>query len=329
MRAALLLLIAGATLAAGTGTAGAQTATTTQAVYRLSKDSDYQQGCFAPCMCPVMISSGVTGTFILTPAGFDGLFTTYAVTEVNWIVSLNGTDTFVTGSGTYKVGGEFALQQELALDLQVGDGAVQHFDSGLTGATAPFPDIDLTISVNKQTCFDTVFRVSASPVPPDQIRPYRLVAGSTFQRGCFGACACAAGPKLPIAGTFALVPLVSTPLWNNYAVINVRWRAFDSSTAGLSSSSIPVRGFGTRALRPTSTAGSRPAAAASRASTCACRSSERAASIRSSTSTPSRAGCRSAGRPGRTETARKPARPQDGDRVAERSARRTPQIIAR
>src|SRR3989441_4520523 len=244
VRAALLLLIAGATLAAGTGTAGAQTATTTQAVYRLSKDSDYQQGCFAPCMCPVMISSGVTGTFILTPAGFDGLFTTYAVTEVNWIVSLNGTDTFVTGSGTYKVGGEFALQQELALDLQVGDGAVQHFDSGLTGATAPFPDIDLTLSINKQTCFDTVFRVSASPVPPDQIRPYRLVAGSTFQRGCFGACLCAIGPKLPIAGTFALVPLVSTPPWNEFAVINVRWRALDSSATALSSR-IPVRGAGT------------------------------------------------------------------------------------
>ena len=244
LRAALLLLIAGATLAAGTGTVDAQTATTIPAVYRLNKDSNYQQGCFAPCLCPVLISSGVTGTFIMTQTGFDGLFTTYAVTEINWIVSLNGSDTFVTGSGTYKVGGEFALQQELVLDLQVGDGTVQHFDSGLTGATAAFPDIDLTISVNKQTCFDTVFRVSASPVPPDQIRPYRLVAGSTFQRGCFGACDCAAGPKLPIAGTFALVPLVSTPLWNNYAVINVRWRAFDSSTTGVSSSSIPVRGFG-------------------------------------------------------------------------------------
>jgi len=243
-RAALALLIGGAMLAAATGTAGAQTVTgTTAAVYRLDKDSDYEQGCFAPCECPVLIRSGVKGTFTLTPTGFDGLFATYAVTEINWIVSLNGTDTFVTGSGTYKVGGEFALQQELTLDLKVGDDAPQHFDSGLVGATVPFPELDLTVSINKQICFDTVFRVTASPVPPDQIRPYKLTADSTFQRGCFGACLCVVGPKLPIAGTFALVPLASTPPWNEFAVINVRWRALDSSSSG-QSSSIPVRGFG-------------------------------------------------------------------------------------
>ncbi len=242
LRATLLLVIAGATLAAATMTASAQTATT-PAVYRLNKDSGYQQGCFPPCLCPVMTSSGARGTFIITPAGFDGLFTTYAVTEVNWLISLNGADTFVSGSGTYKIGGEVAVQQELSLDLKVGDNAVQHFDSGLVGVTTFFPDIDVTISINKQTCFDTVFRVSASPVPPDQIRPYHLVAGSTLQRGCFGACACVVGPKLPIGGTFALVPLVSNPPWNEFAVINVRWRTLDSSTAGLFSG-IPVQGAG-------------------------------------------------------------------------------------
>ncbi|OLC53487.1 MAG: hypothetical protein AUH92_05930 [Acidobacteria bacterium 13_1_40CM_4_69_4] len=244
IRAALLLAVVIATLVAATGTAGAQTASlTTPAVYRLNKDSTYPQGCFAPCLCPVMTSSGAKGTLILTPAGFDGLFTNYAVTEVNWLISLNGTDTFVTGSGTYKIGGEVAVQQELSLDLKVGDNAVQHFDSGLVGATTSFPDLDVTISINNQTCFDTVFHVSASPVPPDQIRPYRLVAGSTFQRGCTGACACAVGQKLPLAGTFALVPLASTPPWNEFAVINVRWRALDPSATGLSSS-IPVRGAG-------------------------------------------------------------------------------------
>jgi len=243
-RAALAFVIAGASLAGAIGTAGAQTVVgTTAAVYRLDKDSDYEQGCFAPCECPVLIRSGVKGTFLLTPSGFDGLYTNYAVTEINWIVSLNGSDTFVTGSGTYKVGGEFALQQELTLDLKVGDDAAQHFDSGLVGATAPFPAIDLTVSVNRQICFDTVFRVTASPVPPDQIRPYKLTSDSTFQRGCFGACLCVVGPKLPIAGTFALVPLASTPPWSEFAVINVRWRALDSSSPG-QSSGIPVRGFG-------------------------------------------------------------------------------------
>jgi len=208
-------------------------------LYRLNQDSTFQQGCFPPCLCPIMIAVPVKGTFVLTPTGFDGLFTTYAVTDVNWLVSIAGTETTVTGSGSYKIGGEFALQQQLSLDLQVGGNKVQHFDSGLVTGPAPFPDIKVTISVNGQVCFDTVFEVSASPVPLEQIHPYRLLAGSTFQRGCFEACDCAIGPLDSIVGTFALVPLDTTPLFREFAVVNVRWLALDPSDR------IPVRGFGT------------------------------------------------------------------------------------
>ena len=186
-----------------------------------------------------MIAAPVKGTFVLTPTGFDGLFTTYAVTDVNWLVSIGGIETTVTGSGTYKIGGEFALQQQLSLDLQMDGDKVQHFDSGLVTGPAPFPDIKVTISVNGQVCFDTVFEVSASPVPLDQIHPYGLLAGSTFQRGCFDVCDCAVGPLDPIIGTFALVPLDTTPLFREFAVVNVRWQALDPSDR------IPVRGFGT------------------------------------------------------------------------------------
>jgi hypothetical protein len=186
-----------------------------------------------------MIAVPVKGTFVLTPTGFDGLFNTYAVTDVNWLVSIGGTDTIVTGSGTYKVGGEFALLQQLSLDLQVGTNKVQHFDSGLVSGPAPFPDIKVAISVNDQQCFDTVFQVSASPVPLDQIQPYSLLDGSTFQRGCFDACDCAVGPLDPIIGTFALVPLDTTPLFREFAVVNVRWLVLDPSNR------VPVSGFGT------------------------------------------------------------------------------------
>ena len=84
-----------------------------------------------------------------------------------------------------------------------------------------------------------MFDVSASPVPLAQIRPYRLLAGSTFQRGCFGACDCAVGPLEPIFGTFALVPLGATPVSREFAVVNVRWRVVEPS--GLL---VPVRGTG-------------------------------------------------------------------------------------
>src|SRR5438309_843737 len=83
---------------------GAQTGS---ALYRLNKDSTFERGCFPPCLCPVLIGAPVTGTFVLTPTGFDGLFSTFAVTGVDWVVPIGGTDTVVTGSGTYRIGGEF------------------------------------------------------------------------------------------------------------------------------------------------------------------------------------------------------------------------------
>lgn len=148
-----------------TSSGGAQTATgATSTIYRLNPDSTFEQGCFAPCDCPVMTATKVSGTFVLTPTGFDGLFDTYALDDVRWTVSFDGTNKFVTGKGTYKVGGEFALEQELSLYLQIDSGTVGHFDSGLVPVSVPFPDIKAIISTNNQVCFDTVFAVSASPV---------------------------------------------------------------------------------------------------------------------------------------------------------------------
>ena len=139
------------------------------ALYLLKPDSDFQRGCFAPCMCPVMITAPVNGTFFLTSTGSDGLYNTYAVTDVRWSYTNSGAVTSITGSGTYKVGGEFALQQELSLELQMDGGSKEHFDSGLVSDTAAFPDISVSISTNGQYCFDTVFYVNASPTPVPQL----------------------------------------------------------------------------------------------------------------------------------------------------------------
>ena len=144
--------------------------TRSELLYGLNKDSSFEQGCFPPCECPIMIDVPVEGTFLLTETGFDGRFYTYDVTEVNWIVTVNDPPTLVTGSGVYRIGGEFALQQELSLDLQMGEGEpVEHFDSGLVPVSKPpslpFPEIQLTISTNGQVCFDSGFKVSASPSP--------------------------------------------------------------------------------------------------------------------------------------------------------------------
>ncbi len=233
-----------AVLAAGTGVAGAQTDATRPAVYRLEKGSTYQYGCFAPCLCPILAEVPVRGTFVLTFAGFDGLFTTYKVTDVNWTASLGDPELRITGSGTYTTGGEFAVQQRLELDLKVGDQPVEHFDSGLvTGSRVPFPGIDLRVSIHGEFCFDTVIEVNALPVPPDQIHPYRLGPASTFTRGCFDPCDCLPGTPQPIGGTFALVDLRQDPLFTELAVVDVRWLV--SSSDGATATGIPVRGFGT------------------------------------------------------------------------------------
>ncbi len=243
-RTALLLIVSAAIFLAWSGQAIAQTAIDSVPVlYRLDRGSDYQQGCFGPCLCPILFSEGVKGTFVLTPAGVGPLFTAYAVSGINWMVTLGGTDIFITGSGKYRIGGEFALQQELTLDLKVGDNNVERFTSGLVTGPAPFPAIAITISMNNQTCFDTVFRIHASPVPTDQVIPYRLSERSTFQRGCFGMCDCLVGPLLSIKGNFALVALASEAPWNQFAVVDVRWRVQQPQVAA-SSAGMPIRGAG-------------------------------------------------------------------------------------
>jgi hypothetical protein len=226
----------------GIGTVSAQTAVNAPQVYRLDKEGTFQRGCFDPCLCPIMERAAVRGTFVLTPAGSDPLFSYYKISDVNWTVALGDPEMRITGSGTYRIGGEFAVEQRLEMDLKVGDGPVEHFDSGRVVGEARFPAIDLAISIHGRYCFDTVIEVKASPVPPEEIRPYRLLSGSTFQRGCFDPCDCPLGEKRSIGGVFSLVPLQATPRFTEYAVVNARWLvAPESRVAG---SGIAVRGFG-------------------------------------------------------------------------------------
>jgi hypothetical protein len=129
-----------------------------------------------------MIPGSVAGTFALTPTGTNSLYTTYAVTEVDWIVSLPWTNELVKGSGTYQIGGEFALVQELTLDLQIDGGDVKHFDSGLVPVGAPFPEIKVSISLHGMVCYDTVFNVSAAPAPATDNHPAGRPPVKKFRR---------------------------------------------------------------------------------------------------------------------------------------------------
>jgi len=133
-------------------------------LYTLRKDSRMQSGCFGPCECPVLVQGPVEGRFRLRFQGFDGLYDNYAVDDLRWIVHEPSQDVVVTGSGSFRIGGEVALQQQLSLDLVVGTDPVEHFDSGLVTPTSSFPNIDARISIHGEICHDTVFDLHARRV---------------------------------------------------------------------------------------------------------------------------------------------------------------------
>lgn len=158
-----LLLITAITLGSAIQSA-AQDDLSRPILYKLDRDSTMERGCFPPCLCPVLESAPLRGTFRLVPTGNNGLFDLYDVLDVRWKTSLGGQDVAITGSGTYAIGGEFALEHHLTLDLALGSDPPEHFDSGgrLVPPT-PFPRIDISVSIHGEFCFDTVIDLHARP----------------------------------------------------------------------------------------------------------------------------------------------------------------------
>lgn len=167
--ASLFLILAGLAVSApGRAAAPADsTNSTATQLYVLQPQSNYEWGCFGMCLCAVSMEA-LEGTFGLTYVGFDGLYDNYTVSDVRWAASDSVATTTITGSGTYRVGGEVALQQELSLDLSVNGTAPKHFDSGLVSGANLFPKIDIRIAARdpNTACVDTVMQVVAAPDPP-------------------------------------------------------------------------------------------------------------------------------------------------------------------
>lgn len=132
-------------------------------VYRLRDSSRFEQGCFPPCLCPILIASPVRGSFVLRHRDSNPLFEVFDVSRVRWRIPLGSPPRLVTGSGEYAIGGEFALEQRLGLDLAVGGDPAQHFDSGRVLGPAPFPRIDISVSLHGGFCYDEVFEIDAEP----------------------------------------------------------------------------------------------------------------------------------------------------------------------
>lgn len=148
--------------------------------YALNEASEFAQGCFPPCLCPLLVSSALTGGFTLVDDGVDPLFQHFLVEGFNVTVSFSGATKHIVGEGTYLYGGEVALLQRMQLDLSIGGGAVQHYDSGWVSFSESFPTIDLAVSINGIYCNDTVLWIVAKPQPSN---PYDLDGDGTVGGG--------------------------------------------------------------------------------------------------------------------------------------------------
>ena len=117
-RKRLLDLAAGALIAATAALPAASSAE----VYRLTEASSYQEGCFDPCLCPMMDQRPALGTFSLRFTGSDGGFDRYAVEDVHWKVPGRDPELRAAGSGTYTIGSPDATavrKHRLELDLRL------------------------------------------------------------------------------------------------------------------------------------------------------------------------------------------------------------------
>ena len=132
-------------------------------LYGLEPGSTFSRGCFPPCLCPIFSTGEIRGTYLLTFDHFDPLFDYYVIDRVDWIVTIRGEEVRITGSGAYRIGGEFARQHQLTLALRIGNDSLELFDSGLILGGAGFPNmINIDVSIRGMRCFDTVIEMRSS-----------------------------------------------------------------------------------------------------------------------------------------------------------------------
>jgi hypothetical protein len=134
-------------------------------MYHLRPPSTIQQGCFIGCACITTLQEPLRGTFVLTPAFPDPVFSNYSVTSVDLRAPTFGTH--LLGSGIFQVGGDPAALERMQLDLSIGGQDVQHWDSGYTPPHSSPLAINQTLTIHNYQCYDVVLTIHASAFRSD------------------------------------------------------------------------------------------------------------------------------------------------------------------
>lgn len=134
------------------------------------RGTNYIEGCFPPCLCPVWFTADVTGRFDLVELGQARNVPAYALVEAYWGNTLSTTPSFplrASGYGVYRIGSPGILpviQHEMIMDMTI-NGAPGRLESGLLPASSLLPTIDIDIAENGFFCYDRVFEILANPIP--------------------------------------------------------------------------------------------------------------------------------------------------------------------
>jgi len=168
------------TLAGGFGLqrVGAQNST-----YALLAGSDLTDDCLACDRLSLPIP--LQGTFQLLLLDQNALFTRYQLTNIFFRTTGNtGGSYVVKGSGTYQVGGEVALVQDLSLSVQIGDGFTNSlclFTNAQAQVKSPWPVIQAAADQSNGS-FVRLYRLRLNAAPVPQFQSIQAVATTSTVR---------------------------------------------------------------------------------------------------------------------------------------------------
>src|SRR6266540_652039 len=152
-------------------------------VYRLLDDSTLTDDC--PVCGRPTIQVPLRGTFSLRLLTQNPLFSRYAMEDIQF--TARGGDYRVTGSGTFQIGGEVALVQEMFLQVQVDNGFTSrlcYFTNSTVAVDRLWPMIDITLDQTNGT-FTQVYslRLAAAPLREIWFSTVNFFSATTGPKG--------------------------------------------------------------------------------------------------------------------------------------------------
>lgn len=149
----------------------AQLPAETTRIYTLQTNSQLTDDCPICDRLPIVVP--MTGTFRLRFLDQTPLFTRYALEDISFHAGRkDGPQYSVTGSGTYQVGGEVAVVQDISLEVEIDNGFEKTRCLGVNpdrSTTNAWPEIQATVNQTNGT-ETKVYYLDISAVPALQFR---------------------------------------------------------------------------------------------------------------------------------------------------------------